>query len=213
MPVGVNTHWVPAQLHTLSYHDTLDFIDADVLDSTHSPISTIAIDMPIGLADGPRACDTAARRLLSPHAARVFPAPPRAALAHIEDYDAACAAARSVSGKALSRQTWNLLRSIAAVDARVSDERLVECHPEVSFALMQGYPLDERKKTPAGRSKRLELLRRWIPNLDDPLFGDDGLDALACAWSAARIAAGVALTLPPGAVPQDALNRPMRIVA
>ena len=192
---------------------SLDFV-APLQGSLHSDLAVIAVDMPIGLSDtAPRACDIAARRLLQPHGSRVFPAPPRATLSHPDDYEAACAAALSVSGKSLSKQTWNLVRAIAEVDALADDPRIVECHPEVAFALMNAHPVDERKKTPAGREARLGLLRRWLPELADPPFGDDGLDALACAWSAARIAGGDALTLPHGEVPRDDMGRPMRICA
>jgi predicted RNase H-like nuclease len=177
-------------------------------------LAVIAIDMPIGLSDsGSRECDVAARKLLQPHGTRVFPAPPRVALAHADDYEAACRASMAATGKSLSKQTWNLLRSIAEIDALAVDPRLVECHPELAFALMQGHPVDERKKTPEGRTRRLDLLRRWLPDLDDPAYGDDGLDALACAWAAARIATGTALTLPAGDVPHDEAGRPMRICA
>jgi predicted RNase H-like nuclease len=177
-------------------------------------LAVIAIDMPIGLSDdGPRACDLAARKLLQPHGTRVFPAPPRVALAHIDDYQAACRASIAATGKSLSKQTWNLLPAIAEVDALVDDPRLVECHPELAFALMQGHPIDERKKTPEGRAVRLDLLRRWLPDLVDPAYGDDGLDALACAWSASRIARGEARTLPAGEIPVDDAGRPMRITA
>jgi predicted RNase H-like nuclease len=170
--------------------------------------------MPIGLSDtGSRECDVAARKLLQPHGTRVFPAPPRVAVAHIDDYEAACRTSIAATGKSLSKQTWNLLRSIAEVDALADDPRLVECHPELAFALMQGHPVDERKKTPEGRARRLDLLRRWLPDLGDPAYGDDGLDALACAWSAARIARGEALTLPAGEIPVDDAGRPMRICA
>ena len=177
-------------------------------------LAVIAIDMPMGMSDaGPRDCDIAARKLLQPHGTRVFPAPPRAALAHAGDYDAACLASIAATGRSLSKQTWNLLPAIAEVDALAADPRLVECHPELAFALMQGHPVDERKKTPEGRARRLDLLGRWLPELGDPAFGDDGLDALACAWSATRIAAGTELTLPAGEVPRDDTGRPMRICA
>jgi len=177
-------------------------------------LAVIAIDMPIGLSDeGPRACDVAARKLLQPHGTRVFPAPPRVTLAHTRDYEAARKAAISATGKSLSKQTWNLLPAITEVDALADDNRIVECHPELAFALMQGHPVDERKKTPEGRARRLDLLRRWLPDLGDPAYGDDGLDALACAWSASRIARGEALTLPAGEIPVDDAGRPMRITA
>ncbi len=192
---------------------SLDFA-APLRGALREDLAVIAIDMPIGLSDsGPRECDIAARRLLQPHGTRVFPAPPRVALGHADDYDAACRASIAGTGKSLSKQTWNLLHSIAEVDALADDPRIVECHPEVAFALIQGHPVDERKKTPAGREVRLGLLRRWLPDLGNPAYGDDGLDAIACAWSAARIAAGSALTLPAGEVPRDDAGRPMRICA
>ena len=191
----------------------LDFV-APLAPALDAGLAVVAIDMPIGLAaQGRRDCDVAARRMLQPHGTRVFPAPPRAALDHAADYAAACEASLSVSGKALSKQTWNLLSAIAEVDVLADDPRLVECHPEVAFALMNGHPVDERKKTPEGRARRLDLLRRWLPDLADPAYGDDGLDAIACAWSAARIARGQALTLPNGEVPSDDIGRPMRICA
>jgi predicted RNase H-like nuclease len=135
------------------------------------------------------------------------------ALAHTRDYDAACRASISATGKSLSKQTWNLLPAIAEVDALADDNRIVECHPELAFALMQGHPVDERKKTPEGRAVRLDLLRKWLPDLGDPAYGDDGLDALACAWSASRVAAGSAIVVPAGDLPSDSAGRPMRICA
>ena len=191
----------------------LDYVDslAPVLDDD---VAVLAVDMPIGLGEsGPRSCDQAARSLLRPHGSRVFPAPPRSTLAHPDDYSAACDAAVAATGRAISRQTWNLLRAVAEVDELADDERVVECHPELAFALMNGHPVDERKKTREGRDVRLALLRRWLPDLGEPAYGDDGLDALACAWSAARVLVGEAVTLPSGEVPRDGRGRPMRICA
>lgn len=177
-------------------------------------LSVVAIDMPIGLPeDGPRACDIAARRLLRPHGSRVFPTPLRVCLDHADDYAAACTTSTRASGKALSRQAWNLLPAMAEVDELADDDRLFECHPEIAFALLHGHPIAEAKRTPQGRALRLAALRQWLPDLGDPAFGDDGLDALACAWTAARIAAGTALILPAGEIPRDAQGRPMRICA
>ena len=193
--------------------ESLEYV-APLAPSLSPDLAVIAIDMPIGLSDaGARECDVAARTLLQPHGTRVFPAPPRVALSHADDYAAACRASLAATGKSLSKQTWNLLRSIAEVDALAEDPRLAECHPELAFALMQGHPVDERKKTPEGRARRLDLLRQWLPHLGDPAYGDDGLDALACAWSAARITTGAALTLPAGEVTRDDAGRPMRISA
>jgi predicted RNase H-like nuclease len=63
-----------------------------------------------------------------------------------------------------------------------------------------GLPLRHRKKSAGGALERIELLLRHGIELElgvaasAPL--DDVLDAAAAAWTAARIAEGVARTLP-----------------
>lgn len=190
-------------------------LDADV----------IGIDIPVGLPDaGSRACDLAARRLLPGRASCVFPAPPRPLLAAAgsSDYVAACAAGRALDGRALSRQAWNLLPRIADVDAvlvAAGTDRVVEVHPEVSFATMAGAPLPPKRTRP-GAGARLAALARagLLPDAVPPTGRtpgarpDDRLDALAAAWSAARWHAGRAIVLPAGDPPRDARGLPMRIV-
>ena len=79
----------------------------------------IGIDMPIGLVDGPpRACDIAARKFLGRAGSSVFPAPPRAALPYT-DYRAALAAARSATGRGISKQTFNIMAKIAELDSLI----------------------------------------------------------------------------------------------
>ncbi len=222
---GARGGWIAAYLDmgASSYARLVDVrFTPDAASALTDDVSVAAIDMPIGLPEtGPRACDHEARTLLRPHGSRVFAAPVRATLAHGDDYAAACAASRAVSGQALSRQAWNLLPKIAEVDALADDERMHECHPEVAFALMAGAVVAARKKSPEGAAQRLDLVRRalglgagWTP---PRLRGapDDVLDALACAWSAVRIASGQCLTLGSGdgATPRDARGRPMRIRA
>jgi predicted RNase H-like nuclease len=71
-------------------------------------------------------------------------------------------------------------------------------HPELAFCVMAGTPLVHSKHTVAGRDLRRELLSRAgivVPLvLRAPVT--DTLDAAAVAWSAWRIAAGRAVTLP-----------------
>lgn len=172
----------------------------------------VGIDMPIGLPDsGRRECDLLAKRLLGPAHARVFLTPPRGVLAAASYAEAGTLHRGLVDGKGLSRQTWNLLDKVREVDRRADDPRLVEVHPELSFALLAGRVLPP-KRTRAGREQRLDALRHWLPGLSDVPTGDDAPDALAAAWSAARWLAGRARTLP-DAAPRDALERPMRIVS
>ena len=173
--------------------------------------AAVGIDMPIGLpATGRRECDLLAKGLLGRAHPRVFLTPPRGVLAAGSYAEARPLHRELTGGVGLSAQTWGLVARIREVDAVAGDPRLVEVHPELSFALLAGRVL-AGKKTPAGREERLGAVRTWLPDLPDPPFGDDGLDALAAAWSAARWLAGTARTLPEQP-PSDALGRPMRIV-
>src|SRR3989442_1767326 len=80
--------------------------------------AVVAIDVPIGLAEcEPRACDRAARvRLGAPRQNSVFSAPCRGTLAAAE-YEQACAINRGLRGRAISRQSWNIMSKIALVEA------------------------------------------------------------------------------------------------
>lgn len=172
----------------------------------------VGIDMPIGLPRrGRRECDLLAKRLLGRAHPRVFLTPPRAVLAAATYEEAGSLHRRLVDGKGLSRQTWHLLAKVAEVDRRADDPRLVEVHPELSFALLAGRVLPP-KRTAEGRGARLDVLRRCLPGLTNAPPGDDAPDALAAAWSAARWLAGSARTLPADP-PRDQAGRPMRIVS
>jgi predicted RNase H-like nuclease len=174
----------------------------------------VAIDMPIGLPDtGRRACDLQAKRLLGAAHPRVFLAPPREVLDQ-RDHPAASARHRELAdGAGLSVQTWQIVQRMREVDDAADDPRLVEVHPELSFAALAGRVLD-RKKTAAGRAERLTALRSWLPGLDLVSVppGDDAPDALAAAWSGRRWLDGVARVLPDGPPSLDSRGRPMRIV-
>src|SRR5262249_47773408 len=124
--------------------------------------SIVAVDIPIGLPDsGSRACDIAARRVLGPkQGSRVFPPPVRAALAG-SSYTACCQLSREACGKAISRQAHAILPKIREVDAAMNpalQTRVREAHPEVSFRVLQGHPLEHSKKAFAGRNERHAIL-------------------------------------------------------
>ncbi|HZB86150.1 MAG TPA: DUF429 domain-containing protein, partial [Gaiellaceae bacterium] len=106
-------------------------------------------------------------------------------------------------GLGVSAQAHALGRRILHVtELARSDQRLHEVHPEVSFRAMNGgRPLHQRKKSAGGVLERLELLGRHGIELTElgasaPAPVDDVLDAAAAAWSAQRIAANAACTLP-----------------
>jgi predicted RNase H-like nuclease len=180
-------------------------------------VEVVAIDMPIGLSDdGRRACDDAARRLLGRAGSSVFPAPLRPVLASV-DYVDACRISVQASTKALSKQAWNLVPAIRALDDALGDpplDRVVEVHPELAFRALSPDVVDP-KVTARGTMQRLAALR---PAMDvEPALAVaptgipmiDALDACAAAWSAQRIATGVGECVGDGRT--DARGRPMRI--
>jgi predicted RNase H-like nuclease len=193
---GVDVVW----LTLASIAQALAF-DADV----------VAVDMPIGLpAAGRRECDLLAKRALGRAHSRVFLAPPRDVLAATSYDDAGVRHRAHADGHGLSVQTWNIVDKIREVDAAADDPRLVEVHPELSFARLAGAVLTS-KHGPEGRAVRLHALALRWPGLREVPRGLDGVDALAAAWSGERWLRGEAESLP-GVPPLDDLGRPMRIV-
>ncbi len=166
-------------------------------------LGAVAIDIPIGLPEsGSRLADVEARRRVGPRRNSVFPAPARAVLG-AATYAEACARSRQVSGKAISKQLFNILEKIAEVDALVTpplQERLVEMFPEWSLAVLAGTPMSHPKSKPAGRAERTaalggsfghEALAAHLRPLPPGAKVDDVLDAFAGAWTARRLAVGV----------------------
>jgi len=176
------------------------------------PMSTVsAVDIPIGLLaerqPGGRDCDRFARRLLGRRASSVFTPPTRPLL------DATHYA--QVRGHGLSIQAFNILPKIREVDRVITpalQQHVYEAHPELAFQALAGHPLQDRKKTVAGREARLRVLE----NIPSPLFHgiraafervlrackrtdvapDDILDAYVLVWTARRIWRGQAQRVP-----------------
>jgi predicted RNase H-like nuclease len=170
-------------------------------------LAAAAIDIPIGLAPlGPRRADVEARRRLGPRRSSVFPAPVRAVLA-ASTYEEACALSRAASGKAISKQLFNILPKIREVDQLVTPLRqrhLFEMCPELSLAVLDGAPMAYAKTTAAGRAERMRALssvfgpaelERHVRPAPPGAKADDVLDAFAGAWTARRCAAAAHLQL------------------
>ncbi|HEX8298274.1 MAG TPA: DUF429 domain-containing protein [Rubricoccaceae bacterium] len=183
----------------------------------------VAVDIPIGLPEaGPRDADRLARRA-SGRPSSVFPVPVRGVLA-LATHAEASARHRAIDGRGMTRQAFGILPKIAEVAAVLRADlaaarRTFEVHPEVTFAALAGAPLAHAKKTREGRAERLALLagvfgdapERLAPPLPrSAVAPDDVLDAFAALWTARRIAAGVARSLPE-TPPLDAHGLPMAI--
>jgi predicted RNase H-like nuclease len=172
----------------------------------HPDLDTVGIDIPIGLPDDrQREADRLARqRLPAGRKSSVFTAPTRSACA-AKTHEKASAANRAATGKAgITVQAFGLIPKILEVDAYMRSPRscrLVEVHPEVSFAAMNPDSVVPSKRTAAGRRAREDTLRSagvapppYVRGLG--YTADDLLDACAAAWTARRVATGVAESLP-----------------
>lgn len=168
------------------------------------------IDIPIGLPGGrivERTCDRMARSLLQFRKASVFPAPHRSILS-VQTYTDANLAQRRLSGKGLSKQTWNITKKIREIDllfqSGAADPKLLrESHPELCFELLYrlgNYQLPlKSKRTSLGSQQRLLILERYLPFqyfsqlerfVDSPAVGyqlDDLLDAVVLALTSQLI--------------------------
>jgi predicted RNase H-like nuclease len=204
---GCRAGWVGVVLHdgAVAVHvaKTIAALVADV--EIGGRLDVIGIDIPIGLPDaGRRQADVLAYKLVGPRRSSVFMTPVRAAL-EAGSYSAAAQVNRQRAGEGLSAQVYALQPKIIEVDrwAGRSGRRVVEVHPEVSFATMAGSPLLDGKRTWAGAHHRRRLLAAAGIRLADDVGAagrlaavDDVLDAGAAAWTAGRVAAGAAMSLP-----------------
>ncbi len=196
--------------HTYVAANIADLADRAVLDGS---VDVVAVDMPIGLPDrGRRQADILARAAVGPRRSSVFMTPVRAAM-EASDHASAGVLNRERAGEGLSVQAFSLKPKILQVQqwVRETSLRVVEVHPEVSFAQLAGGFLNLRKSTWAGAERRRALLAAAGVVLADELGEagtvDDILDAAVAAWTARRVARGQALSMPdPPEVFSDGLS-------
>lgn len=189
-------------------------IFASFADALATGAQIIAVDMPIGLPDGPdpdgksgRACERAAKAMLGARRSSIFPTPLRAALEGRTRAEAD-ALNRAAGGTGLAAQSFALFRKIREIDDAMTpllEGCVFESHPETIIAALTGGPAAHNKKTAEGRAERLALLTAHglAADLFEPhpfkkrvAAPDDLIDAGLCLLTAQRIAAGTALCLP-----------------
>jgi predicted RNase H-like nuclease len=180
------------------------------------------IDMPIGLPDSDeRACDLAARKLLKPHASRVFTGA-RRGLWDFPSHAAANRALRSRGEPGISVQLWHLGKKIGELDRAMTprrQRRIYEAHPELVFLRLNGGVPLASKHTEEGVRLRRKLLwasgfrslDRWLTRdrIGRGAKVDDILDAGALAFAARD--AHPKRVLPHGRAPKDARGLEMQI--
>jgi predicted RNase H-like nuclease len=200
---GYRGGWVSFKVDLASRSTLVELIDLpSILRNKPIDLAILAIDIPVGLLDGSRACDKAARRLLGqPRGTSVFAAACRASLS--EKTHAASGTNLRITGRGLSQQAWGIAEKIKQVDDAITPECqkwVFEVHPEVCFWILAGErSMAHGKKTKAGVEERLDLLRSVFPDIERHLQNrtpgvgkDDLLDAAAAAWTALRICKGKA---------------------
>jgi len=205
---GCKAGWIAIEI------DDSGFVGAH-LASTIADVTVadvVAIDIPIGLTDGPRQADIAARSRAS-RSSSVF-STPRRELLEAATYAEARAIAARRGGPSLSSQAYRLGPKILEVDAWLVSAgcRVAEVHPEVSFVQMNGgHKLAWSKKSWNGMRERASLLRTEGVVVPDDLGAagaagiDDVLDAAAAAWTARRIHHGEAERYPPASADGTAI--------
>ena len=182
----------------------------------------VGIDMPVGLVDGPRDTDAAARALLPGRASSVFST---AARTVVEGYVAGTVATHAeatacnvtATGSGLSQQAWRLVPKMAEVEGlAASGVELTEVHPELAFATIVGEPLPRKRSWP-GLMRRREVLVGLGVDLPTRFEGDttaapdDVVDAAVCAWVADGLASGASMLRVPERTDQSAHGRPIVI--
>lgn len=176
----------------------------------------IAVDMPIGLPErGQRSAERAARAHLGERQSSLFSIPPRAAV-YAGDYRESCSLSleRTDPPRKVSRQAFGLFPKICELDTLLRSDaalaaRIIESHPELAFAALNGMnsmSLPKKIKgrvNPEGLAERRALLQRCgLPEdfLKSPVprgaKEDDFLDACAMYLVARRHARGEARPYP-----------------
>jgi predicted RNase H-like nuclease len=195
---GCRGGWVTFKVELSAHATSVEVVNFPTWLRERPPdLACVGIDIPIGLLDGPRACDKAARKLLGqPRSASVFPAPGRPALG-AQTYAEASSINRQKTTRGLSQQAWGIAPKIKQVDDAITpdcQQWAFEVHPEICFwALNQHRPMTHNKKTKEGATERIAVLRPVFPQIEQHLANrptrveaDDLLDAAAAAWTALR---------------------------
>lgn len=212
---GCKSGWIAVVLRDGLRPDVQHLRRIDDVAAAVPDAEVIGIDIPIGLPEsGRRAADIAAKQFLGPRRqASVFFTPMRAVVEAMT-WAEANVVSMTAAGVGISRQSHALAPKILEVERWLTAAPcpVYEVHPEVSFAVLLEQPATASKKTWAGMVERRRALTGAGIDLDDVPDGaasvaavDDVLDAAVVAWTARRIAAGVAVSLPappePGAIP------------
>ena len=199
---GCKHGWICAQLK----NDEISFKLIEHINEVKKLNSElIFIDIPIGLGDqfNTRTIDFKLRKLLSKkRKSSVFTPPIREAL-EASTYQLGNQINKSISGKGISIQAWNIGHKIKEVNQFLSQncfyqKKMSESHPELCFELLNNGPLNHSKKTLLGMKERIKIINNHIDISfqeirdfakeckSDKAKLDDIIDAIVLSLSAMR---------------------------
>ena len=208
---GCRGGWIAAvldygQMRLERYDDLSSIIEK------HPTFDAFLIDMAIGLRNRTEQIrpDDEARKELGPRASSVFPIPSRDAV-YADGEEAQKQANIRTLGKSLAKQSIAIIPRIRELDTFLNDHpdyknKILESHPEVDFARLNGAVLKSKKKEEPGPSQRISVLSEYLDKRD--LYGmydkakelkcnqDDLIDAVCLAVTGALYAHGEYETFP-----------------
>ena len=193
--------------------------DLSSLIGEYPSFDAFLIDMAIGLRNSTKQIrpDEEARKELGPKASTVFPIPSRDAV-YAEGEEAQKQANIRTLGKSLAKQSLAIIPKIKELDTFLNDHpeyknKILESHPEVDFARLNGAVLMSRKKEEPGPTHRKAVLSEFLDekklyetyNLARELGcnQDDLIDAACLAVTGALYAHGQYETIPDKPEPDD----------
>ena len=186
--------------------------DLSSLIEEYPAFDAFLIDMAIGLRNSTKEIrpDDEAKKELGPRASTVFPIPSRDAVYAVGEENQKLANIRTL-GKSLAKQSIAIIPKIKELDIFLNDHpeyknKILESHPEVDFARLNGAVLISRKQEEPGPSQRINVLSEFLDKKE--LFGmydkakelrcnqDDLIDAICLAVTGALYAHGEYETIP-----------------
>ena len=184
----------------------------DEITEHYPDFDSFLIDMVIGLkerAEQPRP-DDLARQELGPRSSTVFPVPCRQAV-YADTEEEQKSANIKILGKSLPKQTVYIIPKIRELDEFLEANpeyrnRILESHPELDFARLNGAVVTSRKRQYEGLVERANILQRYLPSeafstleqraKELQCQQDDLLDALCLAVTGAFQSMGMCETIP-----------------
>ena len=159
---GCKRGWVFVRLENGAFASAAVYANFAAGVDASGDAAVIGVDIPIGYPPPPaleRAADSAARTMVGPLGASVFPALHPDVLA-APDKAAAHDRWFQLTGRRVNPLSLALAPKILQVQAvSTQDERVYEVHPEVSFRELAGHPLaNSRYVNPFGRKLRTPAL-------------------------------------------------------